>query len=38
LKGEKNDAAVWLVAMRSSTAAVGGAGAGKQGKKAGKAP
>jgi acetyl esterase/lipase len=38
LKGEKNDAAVWPVAMRSSTAAVGGAGAGKQGKKAGKAP
>ena len=38
LQGEKNDAAVWPAAMRSSTAAVGGAGAGKQGKKAGKAP
>ena len=38
LKGEKNDAAVWPAAMRSSTAAVAGVGAGKSSKKMGKAP
>jgi len=38
LKGVSNAATVWPAAMRSSTAAVGGAAAGKPGKKAGNAP